>query len=362
MTAVQKILRWLPVAAGVASIGVLFAPGFAELQGRDEADPPPIIAQPQSSDTQWPDTPQPDMPQPDTQGPDTTPAATPSVETVASLGVPPDGDAEASPELDPALDTLPGTTTNFGLSDPSLDCIIEPFEVVEIGSPVTGLIETIGAERGDNVEAGQILVELESGVERAAVELARVRSRMRGDVQSREVQLELGERREVRGDELFDENALSLDQREQLETDAEMARLELRQARENRELAQLELRQAIQALERRTIRSPIPGVVVERLMSPGEVVDEETILTIAQIDPLRVEVILPSAMFGTIRPGMRAAISPETGNKQVHLAAVTIVDRVIDAASGTFGVRLELANPDQSIPGGLHCRVRFLSE
>ena len=59
---------------------------------------------------------------------------------------------------------------------------------------------------------------------------------------------------------------------------------------------------------------------------------------------------------------MRAAVAPEIGNDQVYLAAVTIVDRVIDAASGTFGVRLELPNPDQSIPGGLHCRVHFLSE
>jgi len=33
---------------------------------------------------------------------------------------------------------------------------------------------------------------------------------------------------------------------------------------------------------------------------------------------------------------------------------------VIDAASGTFGVRLELPNPSQDIPSGLHCRVRFL--
>jgi multidrug efflux pump subunit AcrA (membrane-fusion protein) len=91
-------------------------------------------------------------------------------------------------------------------------------------------------------------------------------------------------------------------------------------------------------------------------------VDEETILTIAQIDPLRVEVILPSAMFGSIRPEMRAAVVPELREDQVQVASVTIVDRVIDAASGTFGVRLELPNPDHAIPGGLHCQVRFVSE
>jgi hypothetical protein len=40
---------------------------------------------------------------------------------------------------------------------------------------------------------------------------------------------------------------------------------------------------------------------------------------------------------------------------------VTLMDRVIDPASGTFGVRLELPNPDYAIPSGLHCRVRFLA-
>jgi hypothetical protein len=39
---------------------------------------------------------------------------------------------------------------------------------------------------------------------------------------------------------------------------------------------------------------------------------------------------------------------------------VTVVDRVVDAASSTFGVRLELANPDYRLPAGLKCRVRFL--
>ena len=59
---------------------------------------------------------------------------------------------------------------------------------------------------------------------------------------------------------------------------------------------------------------------------------------------------------------MRAAVVPEFPGDTVHVASVSIVDRVIDAASGTFGVRLKLPNPDHEIPGGLHCQVRFLSE
>jgi multidrug efflux pump subunit AcrA (membrane-fusion protein) len=47
---------------------------------------------------------------------------------------------------------------------------------------------------------------------------------------------------------------------------------------------------------------------------------------------------------------------------RVYVASVSIVDRVIDAASGTFGVRFDLPNPDLAIPSGLHCQVRFLDD
>jgi RND family efflux transporter MFP subunit len=243
-----------------------------------------------------------------------------------------------------------------------LDCVIEPYEVVDIGSPVTGVIEKVLVERSDFVEKNQIVVELESGVEEAAVAVSRARADMKGEIRAREASLELGENRKNRARQLFDKNSLSLDLREQVDTEAKLARLELFQARENRLLASLELKQAIRALKRRSIISPIAGVVIERLMAPGEVVDEETIMRIAQINPLRVEAILPSALFGTIERGMRAAIEPEFPGDQVYIATVEIVDRVIDAASGTFGVRLGLPNADYAIPGGLHCRVRFLDD
>ena len=96
-------------------------------------------------------------------------------------------------------------------------------------------------------------------------------------------------------------------------------------------------------------------------MAPGERVDEEVILRVAQLDPLFVELTLPSERFGSVRPGTKAAVELEMPGDQVYVASVTLMDRVIDPASGTFGVRLELPNPDYAIPSGLHCRVRFLA-
>jgi RND family efflux transporter MFP subunit len=244
----------------------------------------------------------------------------------------------------------------------SFDCVIEPSETVDLGSPVTGVLHRMHIERGAIVKAGDPIAELESSVERAAVELARARSRMEGALKAREASHALGVRRRDRVSQLFANDTLSADLLDQAETEARIAELDLLEAQEHKRLASLELAQARALLRRRTIRSPIDGIVVSRAMTAGEVVvDEKTIATIARIDPLRVEVILPSAFYGTIAEGQRAAVEPEFGDT-VHIAQVEIVDRVIDAASGTFGVRLELPNPEQAIPGGLHCQVRFLAE
>jgi RND family efflux transporter MFP subunit len=322
--------RWLGPVSGTLLVALILAP---ELIGRDSSRPPEVAPAQMH--------PIPDLPKAaafDAEVPSVHPAV-----------------ADPAPTFDP----LVGMDVDLDLSS-KFDCVIEPAEIVDLGSPVTGVIDVIHVERGDFVQAGEAVAELESTVERAAAELARARSQLEGAIKSREASYALGQRREERIDRLFKGDTLSLDLRDQAETEAEIAELELLEAVEHRRLARLELQRALAVLERRTIRSPISGVVMSREMAGGEVVvDEKTILTIAQIDPLRVEVILPAALYGGVQKGIRAAVEPEFGG-QVLIASVKIVDRVIDAASGTFGVQLELPNPDHAIPGGLNCQVSFL--
>ncbi len=125
----------------------------------------------------------------------------------------------------------------------------------------------------------------------------------------------------------------------------------------NRRLADLELQRTSAEVGLRTIRSPINGVVVERFMSPGEFPKQERIFKLAQIDPLRVEAYAPVALLGKIAVGMEVQLKPEAPVSGLYKAKVTVVDRVVDAASGTFGVRMELPNPDLRLPAGLKCTV-----
>ena len=57
-----------------------------------------------------------------------------------------------------------------------------------------------------------------------------------------------------------------------------------------------------------------------------------------------------------------ADVYPELPAGSKYKATVVVIDRVIDAASGTFSLFLDLPNPDHTIPGGLRCRVRFHDE
>jgi RND family efflux transporter MFP subunit len=240
--------------------------------------------------------------------------------------------------------------------------VIEPDLVVALGSPVPGVIRHIAVERGDVVEEGQVLVELEAGPEKAAVALAQARAAMTSEIRASEASLGLGERQAARNEQLLANRAVSVTTKDEAVTEAVLARLRLDQARENRRLAELELGRAQAALDQRILRSPVRGVVMERLMAPGELVSDQPVMRLGRIDPLKVEVIAPADLYGSVRRGMRAEISPEMPGRGSFAAEVRVVDPVIDAASGTFGVSLELPNPEHGIPGGLRCKVRFLPE
>jgi len=241
------------------------------------------------------------------------------------------------------------------------DCLIEARQTVEIRSPVEGLVESVKVQRGDVVKKGQIIVKLESGPEVATLEIARARATMTGPVEAAQARVEFAKTKEKRQEELSAQKFVSPSALDEARTERKLAESELRVAMESQKLAELEVQRADALLQLHVIRSPFDGVVVDRLLDPGEFAStniKEPILKLAEIDPLHVEVVLPASMFGRIKRGDRAEVIPETSSRYFP-AQVSIVDRVIDGASGTFGVRLDLRNPDGTIPAGARCRLRF---
>ena len=257
--------------------------------------------------------------------------------------------AEAFPAENAGDDTIP-----------DLDCIIEPSEVVDVGSAVPGVIESIHAKRTDFVKKGGIVAELESSVERATLQLTKVRAELETAIALRQETAALGQRTQKRNQKLFSKSAISEQIMDETKTQTRVARFQVQQEKDNMRIAELEYLRSQAALQRRSIQSPVDGVVMERFKSVGEYVEDQPILRVAQLDPLHVEVIAPVESLGRIAPGMQADVTLDVPGFETHQAKVERVDRVADAASGTYGVRLLLPNPDFSIPAGIRCRLVFM--
>ncbi len=246
-----------------------------------------------------------------------------------------------------------------GAETVSFDGLIEPRLVVKLGSAAFGVIEKIHVDRGDNVKEGQVLVSLQSGVEKATMELAKTQAQFEAAVQARKAELEFAIRNQERRKELFEKKTLPLQDWDETETRRILAEISVKEAVEKQRLAEMEYRRALETYRRTIIKSPLTGVVVERFMHPGEYVENQPLMTLAQIDPLYVEVVMTVENLGTVEVGRKATIRPESPVGGLYEAEIIVVDRVVDGASGTFGVRLELPNPDYRLPPGLKCKVMF---
>lgn len=225
----------------------------------------------------------------------------------------------------------PASSEALDMAAAQLSCLLEPSQQVEISSQTPGVVKVVNIERGDQVRKGQKLLELDSAIQRAAFLTAKARA-------------EFAERKVHRNQNLLEKNLLSDLERDELFTE--------------KELAELALKESNALLKQRTVYSPLNGLVVKRNISVGEYIGSEPVAKLVSLDPLYVEVVMRSEVYGQLKKGMSVSIQPEL-DSQSYQGKIKIVDKIIDAASATFGVRIELPNPDFLLPAGLKCKAVF---
>ena len=118
---------------------------------------------------------------------------------------------------------------------------MEPNIEIDIGAPVEGLLDEVLVGRGDRIKRGQELARLISGLEEVTVELAQAR-------------VEFGERKLVRNEDLYRKEVISLHEKDEMETEVLVWRLQLQQARE-----QLKLRKIISPIKYRRDKRGVTG-------------------------------------------------------------------------------------------------------
>jgi RND family efflux transporter MFP subunit len=207
---------------------------------------------------------------------------------------------------------LLSTVSSAHAQNKTFDCLLEPRQKIKLATHVAGVLKEVAVDRGDVVQKGDVLARLESGVEQALLELAQARAESDAIVKAREARLKFLTKKRERILQLQAKGAASAAALDEVESEYGIALQEVQEAKWNMQIARLDVARAAEVLKQRSILSPIDGVVAERNLFGGEYAYEQAhIMTIAQINPLNVEVFVPVALYGTINMGMEAVVSAE---------------------------------------------------
>lgn len=254
----------------------------------------------------------------------------------------------------------PATTTASKGSPTASDCesFTEPYRTTHVATTDMGIVREVLVREGETVGADQPLVKLDDDLINASLAIARQNLASRGFLNSAEAELRLQSSRAEKLDLLLKSGHARLDEVEKAHTEKEIAAARVLTAQEALTVRQRELERFQIEFERRTVRSPIAGVVVKVHREIGEFVapTDPVVVTVVQLDPLLATFSLPPAQVATLRAGQPAQVQFASGDTPVK-AEIEFVSSVMDARSGTMRVKVRIPNAQGQCRSGERCTL-----
>ena len=238
----------------------------------------------------------------------------------------------------------------------SLSCLMEVGRSVTLSSPVGGIVAEVKVERGDEVPDGAVAARLDTALEEIRLDVARFQAASDARVRLREAELRNARALLERAKTLRDRGVGTARDYDEALARAEVAAAQVEEAAADRDLAGLSAREREAELERRILRSPIAGVATEVAVEAGEfVAPGDEVLTVASLDPLRIEAYLPSDLYAAVAEGDVATVTPFLAGLDPVDVRIDRKDLTLDLASGAFRVTADLPNPGAVYPAGVQC-------
>ncbi len=207
---------------------------------------------------------------------------------------------------------------------------------VSVTTRVSGVVDSIDADRGDVVKKGQPLASLDQ----------------------REFRLDLRA-----AEETFNVAASDLKRYEELFRLSLCSQAELEQKRSRNELARVELERARLVIDRSVIRAPFDGVVADRFVRQGEKVlldEHKPLFKVMALEPLLARAYLPAATLGSVKPGDEVGVAATDFPEARSSGRVAFVSPVVDPASGTVQVIVKVSrDARKTFRPGLAVKLTF---
>lgn len=225
--------------------------------------------------------------------------------------------------LPPGRDTLTTVTVTRGDIENSVTALgtLQPRRYVDVGAQASGQIQKIHVEAGDQVKAGQLLVEIDPSTQKAKLDASRYAiENLKAQLQEQRAQHELARQKYQRQQRLAAGNATREEdvQTAKAELSATQARVDMFQAQILQ--AQASLRSDEAELGYTRIYAPMDGTVVAVDARVGQTLNAQQqtplILRIAKLSPMTVWAEVSEADIGHVKPGMTAYFTTLSGGNR----------------------------------------------
>ena len=250
-------------------------------------------------------------------------------------------------------------TTALPATADEVEGFTEPYREVALAAADTGLLDKIYVREGQGVAEGELVATLDTQVLEASRRIAEQHTESKGKLSSARADLKLRQARVDKFDVLLQRNHATQEEVDRAAIERDIAAATVMMAEEEIAIRRLERDRIAVQLQRRSVRSPIAGVVVQRQKEVGEFVSpaDPIVMTVVQLDPLRATFNLPEAIADSIAEGEQARVTMLRGGEEVA-ARVEFVSPVLDSESGTVRVRVRIPNPDLALRAGERCTLR----
>jgi RND family efflux transporter MFP subunit len=241
---------------------------------------------------------------------------------------------------------------------------LAPQARVGIAPKLGGTLDRVLVNLGDRVAVGTVVATLDRGEIDAQVDAAAAAVNVaKASLEAAEAALVNAGREVERARNLFEGGALSRAQLDSAETQNRAATAQRELGRANVVQAEAALRRAREVQRDATLRSPIPGVVVERNFDAGSLVGpgEKPVIAVADNRTLKLEAGVSELEAGRLKPGMAASLTVAALPGRSFEGRITALAPEIDLRNRHFRIEVRVANDDASLLGGMYAVARVVT-
>ncbi len=233
--------------------------------------------------------------------------------------------------------------------------LVEPNRDVQLSLPVPGRIARIHYREGDRVEAGAILVELDSIMEKLEIERRELIYRDTSELEAARARARLLEETLESTRRLHERTgSVSREDLSRAELEHTLARLDVKRLEQASERERVEYEMALQQYALRRIEAPFAGVVADLDFEEGESLHaNQPVVRLVDDDHCYLTVHVHALRAALTAPGAPVRMRFAEGEPVVKTGTVAFISPVVDPASGLRRIRLEFLNDAPRVAPGV---------